>query len=145
MNRLLIATDQRQLSDNIERTGLDLARRLNASVDIFTVIDKVADFTDPNTGKTFTGALEEKSHQYSEHLKELKDNNRDLDITIHCLAGEAREILIQESIKTKAGIMVIGTHGRTGLEHMFLGSTAEYIIRHATVPVLVVPYKKTEH
>lgn len=145
MNRLLIATDQRQLSDDIERTGLDLARKLNASVDIFTVIDKVADFTDPNTGMVFTGALEEKSRQYSEHLKELKDNNRDLDITVHCLAGEAREILIQESIKTKAGIMVIGTHGRTGLEHMFLGSTAEYIIRHATVPVLVVPYKKTEH
>ena len=145
MNRVLIATDQRQLSEDIERKGLDLARELNATVDIFTVINKVADFTEPNTGMVFTGAFEEKSYQYNEHLKELKDDNPDLDITVHCLVGEARKILLEESIKTNAGMMIIGTHGRTGLEHMFFGSTAEHIIRHATIPVLVVPYKKTGH
>jgi nucleotide-binding universal stress UspA family protein len=145
MKRLMIATDQRQHSADIEKAGLDLARDLHASVDIFTVIDKVADFTEPNTGRTFTRAFEEKSSQYSLHLKEVKDDNPDLDITPHTLVGDATDILLKESIKLRPGMLVIGTHGRTGLGHIVMGSTAEYLVRHATVPVLVVPYTKAPY
>ena len=145
MKTLMIATDQREHSGDIERAGLDLARELHASIDIFTVIDKVADFTEPNTGRTFTRSFEEKSSQYSLHLKELKDDNPDLDITTHTLVGDATDTLLKESIRLQPGILVIGTHGRTGLEHIFLGSTAEYLVRHARVPVLVVPYTKAPH
>src|SRR5256885_4466610 len=38
-----------------------------------------------------------------------------------------------------ADLIVTSTHGRTGFKHMLLGSTAEYVVRHATCPVLVVP------
>ena len=145
MKRLMIATDQKQHSGDIEKAGLDLARDLHASVDIFTVIDKVADFTEPNTGRTFTRAFEEKSSQYSLHLEELKDDNQDLDITPHTLVGDATDILLKESSKLQPGMLVIGTHGRTGLGHIVMGSTAEYLVRHATVPVLVVPYTKEVH
>ena len=141
----MIATDQQQHSRDIEKAGLDLARELHASIDIFTVIDKVADFTEPNTGRTFSRAFEEKSSQYSLHLRELKEENPDLDISIHTLVGDATDTLLQESIKLQPDVLVIGTHGRTGLEHILLGSTAEYLIRHATVPVLVVPYTKGRH
>jgi nucleotide-binding universal stress UspA family protein len=145
MKRLMIATDQRQHSEDIEKAGLDLARDLCASVDIYTVIDKVADFTEPNTGRTFTRAFEEKSSQYSLHLKELKDDNPDLNITPHTLVGDATDILLKESNRLEPGMLVIGTHGRTGLGHFVMGSTAEYLVRHATVPVLVVPYTKAPH
>jgi nucleotide-binding universal stress UspA family protein len=40
---------------------------------------------------------------------------------------------------------VMGTHGRTGLDHLLIGSTAEFVIRHSPVPVLVVPYKRSKH
>jgi nucleotide-binding universal stress UspA family protein len=36
-------------------------------------------------------------------------------------------------------IIVTATHGRTGLKHVWIGSTAEYVVRHAPCPVLVVP------
>lgn len=35
-------------------------------------------------------------------------------------------------------LLIVGTHGRTGAQHLFLGSTAERVIRHATVPTLVL-------
>jgi universal stress protein A len=38
----------------------------------------------------------------------------------------------------KADLIVIATHGYTGLKHVFLGSTAERVVRHAPCPVLVV-------
>jgi universal stress protein A len=39
-------------------------------------------------------------------------------------------------------LIVISTHGRTGFQHVLLGSTAEYVIRHAQIPVLVVPSRE---
>ena len=41
-----------------------------------------------------------------------------------------------------AGLIAISTHGRTGFEHVLLGSTAEYVVRHASCPVLVVPSRE---
>ena len=43
----------------------------------------------------------------------------------------------------KAGLIVVSTHGRTGLRHLLLGSVAERVIRHAPCPVLVV--REGEH
>jgi nucleotide-binding universal stress UspA family protein len=39
----------------------------------------------------------------------------------------------------RADLIVTATHGRTGLKHVFIGSTAEFVVRHAHCPVLVVP------
>lgn len=49
-----------------------------------------------------------------------------------------REILVQAGV-LEADLIVVGTHGRSAVERLFLGSTTERIIRHAKVPVLAVP------
>jgi len=51
--------------------------------------------------------------------------------------GPAEEI-IRVAGERQADLIVISTHGRTGLKHLLLGSTAERVIRHAHCPVLVV-------
>lgn len=43
-----------------------------------------------------------------------------------------------------ADLIVTSTHGTTGFKHVLLGSTAEYVVRHASCPVLVVPTRPTE-
>lgn len=40
-----------------------------------------------------------------------------------------------------ADLIVMGTHGRTGLLHLLMGSVAEYVIKHSAIPVMVVPLK----
>ena len=52
--------------------------------------------------------------------------------------GRAYKIICETAEKQKADLIVIGTHGFTGLRHLFLGSTAERVIRHAPCSVLVV-------
>jgi nucleotide-binding universal stress UspA family protein len=44
----------------------------------------------------------------------------------------------------KANMIIMGTHGRTGLKHLFMGSVAEYVIRHSAIPVLVIPDAQAE-
>ncbi|MBK7100027.1 MAG: universal stress protein [Sphingobacteriales bacterium] len=41
----------------------------------------------------------------------------------------------------EADLIVMGTHGRTGLSYLILGSVSEYVIKHSAVPVMVVPLK----
>jgi nucleotide-binding universal stress UspA family protein len=64
------------------------------------------------------------------------------DVSVNILVEEAphvyAEILVQAE-RLKAGLLIIGTHGRSGFERLFLGSTAEKVLRKATLPVMTVP------
>jgi nucleotide-binding universal stress UspA family protein len=53
-------------------------------------------------------------------------------------AGTVQEMILSETARWKADLIVMGTHGRRGLGRMVLGSSAEQVLRHATVPVLLV-------
>lgn len=52
--------------------------------------------------------------------------------------GSPRPILLQVASEVDADLIVIGTHGRTGLAHMLIGSVAEHLVRHSSIPVLTV-------
>jgi universal stress protein A len=53
--------------------------------------------------------------------------------------GHAGQQICYRAKDRGADIIVTSTHGTTGLKHILLGSTAEYVVRHAHCPVLVVP------
>lgn len=53
--------------------------------------------------------------------------------------ADARGEILKEAAACGASLIVMGTHGRSGLEHMLLGSIAEKVLRKAPCPILVVP------
>ena len=53
-------------------------------------------------------------------------------------AGPAGEVICWMAEHRKCDVIVIGTHGRTGLTHLLLGSVTEYVMRHARCPVVTV-------
>jgi nucleotide-binding universal stress UspA family protein len=53
--------------------------------------------------------------------------------------GSPHEEILNTIQSWDADLLVIGTHGRTGLKHLLMGSVAEHIIRHSSIPVMVVP------
>lgn len=63
------------------------------------------------------------------------------ETTVRC--GSAAHEIIDTAKEILADLIVISTHGRTGLQHILLGSVAEYIVRYAPCPVLVV--REREH
>jgi nucleotide-binding universal stress UspA family protein len=54
------------------------------------------------------------------------------------LTGRVWELVLDEVKRSGANLLVLGTHGRRGVGRMLLGSDAEQIVRHTTVPVLLV-------
>lgn len=63
-------------------------------------------------------------------------------ISTELVRGEAAHEIVELAKRGEFDLIVIGTHGRTGLKHVFLGSVAEKVVRHAPCPVLVVRRKE---
>jgi len=86
---------------------------------------------------------------------------RGVDGSLAKLAGEVRERgvecrtfstigaawteIVRRADAAGADRIVMGTHGRTGLSHAIVGSVAERVVQHASVPVLVVPPSRDSH
>jgi len=52
--------------------------------------------------------------------------------------GEPRPLIVDAALELKCQLIVMGTHGRSGLAHLLMGSVAEYVVRYSRVPVLTV-------
>ena len=62
-----------------------------------------------------------------------------LEASGRLLPGDPISAILEELKETKPDLVVVGTHGRTGLSHLLMGSVAEKLVRLASVPVVTVP------
>ena len=62
---------------------------------------------------------------------------------LHVLAGDPREKVIAAAKDIGADLVVISTHGRSGVVHLVMGSVAEYVVRHSECPVFIVHREAT--
>jgi nucleotide-binding universal stress UspA family protein len=75
------------------------------------------------------------------YVKHITDGVRFEIIT---KSGREDEQILKFARDNKVDIVVMGTHGRTGIEHVFFGSVAEKVIRHCPFPVFIIPCKKKQ-
>lgn len=95
--------------------------------------------TDPVSGKT----VRVDEHARSQALAQLEPRaeavrGRGLTVATRAVVGEIAEQVLALADAEHADVIVMGTHGRTGLAHLLLGSMTEKVLRHARVPVLTV-------
>ena len=60
------------------------------------------------------------------------------DAQIVIREASARPAIVDAALELNCQMIVMGTHGRSGLKHLLLGSVAEYVVRNSKVPVLTV-------
>ena len=68
--------------------------------------------------------------------------NQGLDVECVVLQGIASQTIIDYAQNNEVGLIAIATHGHTGLRQIALGSTAEYLLKHSGLPVLMVTPRK---
>lgn len=140
IRRILCPVDFSEPSEQALRYAIDLAQRFGASVKLLHVY-QIPTYALPD------GALLARPDFLAELTTELQ---KQMDALIRryndhgvSLEGEVREgIPFQEIDRVAedehADMIVMATHGRTGLKHVLLGSVAERVVRTAKVPVLTV-------
>ena len=91
-------------------------------------------------GEDFQRIYDEAQSQATERVNAVRDGLRSALPTVNALVrrGTPHEEIVGAAKETGTDLIVIATHGHTGLKHFFLGSTTERVVRHAPCPVLVV-------
>jgi universal stress protein A len=83
---------------------------------------------------------EQMREHYRASLEQLRKErlDRKLKVRVRVVTGDPAGEIVRLSKEEKADIIVLPTHGRTGLSHVFFGSVAEKVVRHAECPVLTL-------
>ncbi len=92
----------------------------------------------------FEGAI---ARQGEKRLKEfIEENFPDQEVEAAVVTGDPAEQILKTANERKVDMIIIGTHGRKGLEKIVFGSVAEQVVKNSVVPVLTInPYKIALH
>lgn len=145
MNKIVIALDPEGVTEPVVKAGIDLARKLKADVDIVSVVPRDVDLAVAATGFINEERWDKELQSALVYLFEIKMANTDLRINVDAFVGDPRQELRQYIQQSNATFIVLGTHGRSGIGQVFMGGTAEYIVRHSTIPLVIVPLNNEEH
>ena len=139
VRKILAPTDFSDLSIEALSEGVALAKRVGARVDVIFV-NQPPPYTEAEFANLIIieSALREASEGRLEKLKEAVPGlNAVLGDFIVRIGSAALEI-VQAALVLNSELIVMTTHGHTGLKHIALGSTAERVVRHAACPVLLL-------
>lgn len=149
IKKILAPTDFSELSQVGIRYALDWAKEAGAEVTVYHTVsyDEITQIFGGDVGEK---TIPNNTLRPSDHLQKyqlalsrfLKDHFSDLvqrvKIREKVEFGKPDKNIVEEASKEGTDLIVISTHGRTGLSHMLLGSVTEKVVRHAPCPVLSI-------
>lgn len=145
LTRILATTDFSPAADIAVQWAAMLAQRFEAELIILNIID-LSFLLLPSMSASgpiihpdydVLNSFREEAKRQMAHLRERFPYAR-----TEIREGSPRPVIVQEALDLKADLVVMGTHGRSGLAHLLIGSVAEHVVRHSQVPVLTVPLKE---
>jgi nucleotide-binding universal stress UspA family protein len=139
IKNVLIATDFSHHSDAALRYGLEFAHLYGARAEIVYVVP-TEEFVlaGPEGLHAAREAARRDLLEFKACLGRADAAIEDVDYHLAMLEGPVADCLLQCAREKKADLVVVGTHGRSGLGKFVLGSVAEKVFRHSPVPVLTV-------
>ena len=139
--KILVGTDFSEPSMAARRTAMELTRRLGAELLIVHVEEPLPAYAFSEGGLPDLPRLQEEVRGWAEReLDRLGKEARDAGVPVRTavLIGTPASTIVETVRAEGVDLVVVGTHGRTGLAHVLIGSVAERIVRQAPCPVLSV-------
>ena len=140
MKKILIAIDNGPSSEKIATLGFQLSQQLNAEIALVSIADTTVLMTEGTvTPEELAGVIKNDFKKSQQLLidKVFKTNK----IKSFIEQGSPYEEILKVAKDWNADLIVLGTHGRTGFAHLLMGSVAEKVLRHSTLPLFIIPTK----
>jgi nucleotide-binding universal stress UspA family protein len=145
MVNILVPTDFSELSNNATKFAIKIANKLNGTVTLIHVMTAVT---------PVRASMQERIQKIEKEL--IEEANENLEAVAHSFARQVRftepirrkiargsgsfeETLKKEAKKLRAGLIIMGTHGASGLKKVMMGSNTTAVIGSSTIPVLAIP------
>jgi nucleotide-binding universal stress UspA family protein len=139
INSILIPTDFSDLSESAVKIGIAIAKRQNAEAILLHVVDQIpyllpteVFLSDP---KDVLSRMEEELNELSEKIQ--KDTG--VKPLVKVLKGTPSDGICKFANERNISLIVMGTHGVSGLREFFIGSEVFRVVKNATCPVLTIP------
>lgn len=136
---ILLPTDGSDTVRAVADHAGSLARQYDATVHVLSVVDTRNRFEGPSLGlgsEAWEEAERERAEQaVTDAVDALPD---DVATTRAVESGVPHAAIFEYAESADIDVIVMGTHGRTGLDHYLIGSIAERVVRESPVPVLTV-------
>jgi nucleotide-binding universal stress UspA family protein len=142
---ILFATDFSESSDHAFQYALELARKFDSRLGIIHVINEPVDLRGFYVPHISFDKLEEEIEQGALKMMEKFCSTHVQDyakVETFVVPGIPYDEIIKKAQEIEAGLIVVGTHGRTGLDHVLFGSNAEKVVRKSPVPVMTIRIKE---
>ena len=142
VQRLLVPIDFSDYARDALRHAVELARLYDARLDLLHVVEEnlhpafyvggVQSIYDVQPD------IDEKAKERMQTMLDEIAGARDVSAELHVATGRAARKITRFAEREGSDLVVMSTHGLTGLEHFMMGSVAEKVVRHVTAPVLTV-------
>ena len=148
IKKILLPTDFSKLSLTAAEYAIDLASKYDAEIHLLHVVEKTPPILAIRSldlsAEKIRKSIDQHAHQSLDEAVKSISNGKNINIIPKILTGIDYEEIVEYSKKNGIDVIVIATHGRTGILHTLIGSVAEKVIRYAKCPVLVITPKETE-
>ncbi len=138
---ILFATDFSPSSEHAFKYALSLARKFEGRLGIIHVISEPVDLRGFYVPHISFDQLEAEIEQGAIKLMEefcIRHAEEYPRVETFVVPGIPYDEIIKKAGELAADLIIVGTHGRTGLDHVLFGSTAEKVVRKSTVPVMSI-------
>jgi hypothetical protein len=135
--KILVAVDGSDFSETAVDQAISLGGICNSEIFVISVVDLY-----PEQMEVAPALVEKMSQEVRQHLDKAKKKVDKANIpceTIVHMGGKPHEFIVQEAKDKRIDLICMGTHGRSGIKRVLMGSVAQNVIGQAPCPVLVVP------
>jgi nucleotide-binding universal stress UspA family protein len=138
---ILFATDFSEISEYAYDYAYTLAKKFNRKLIVMHVINEPVDLRGFYVPHISFESLEKEIEDAAEKMMKKFCSGRLTDLAgsdTVIVSGIPYDEIINKADKEDVSLIVLGTHGRAGLDHLLFGSTAERVVRRARCPVMTI-------
>lgn len=148
IKKIIVPTDFSQISYTAFDYARSIAEQYDAKIYLMYVLEKTPPFLavrsiDVDEKKIMESLEKEACETLRKNVIETLKGNKNIEVETILRKGVDYEEIVRFSEEIKADLIIIATHGRTGILHTLLGSVAEKVIRFSKCPVLVTTPKES--
>lgn len=145
-DRILVPTDGSEETERVVEHAAELAETHGAELHAIYVVNSATFASLPmeTSWEGINDMLQEEGESALDDVRRVADRY-DVSLTTHLVEGPPNREIVRYAEQGDFNLIVMGTHGRGGIDRLLLGSVAERVVRASTVPVLTVRVSRDEN
>jgi nucleotide-binding universal stress UspA family protein len=145
LSKILCPTDYSATSDNAVRYAVEFARKVGAHIRFLHILTPVTAPANLAAGsETPSAPVEDDDIPESFSRVLMAETKKGLSADVRVLKGDAPKVIAEQAGNWGADLIIMGSHGRSGLQRLMMGSVAEEVFRSSDIPVLLVKKSAAE-